>query len=162
MTTLQQTKLVDQHRFNWDTPVTQLNPNFKLGSPETTQSVLVKHLICACTGMPRQDMEWVFEYGKMTPENSLALLGSMQPTSKFGELFQYSNLMARAAGYTAAHVVDPKTEVGAAYDKAVQSYVFDPLGMNSTTFDFAKALSSNHAGTHSPNIDGKQANALME
>lgn len=52
--------------------------------------------------MPRQDLEWLFEYGKMTPENSLALLGTTQPTSKFGALFQYSNLMAAAAGYTAA------------------------------------------------------------
>ena len=44
-----------------------------------------------------QDLEWFFEYGKMTPENSLTLLGTMRPTSKFGELFQYSNLMAAAA-----------------------------------------------------------------
>ena len=49
----------------------------------------------------------VLQFGKMTPENSLALLGTMQPTSKFGELFQYSNLMAAAAGYTGAHVLYP-------------------------------------------------------
>ena len=51
----------------------------------------------------------------------LALLGTMQPTSKFGELFQYSNLMAAAAGYTGAHVLYPQTEFGAAYDRAMQS-----------------------------------------
>ena len=101
LTTLLLAKLVDEHRLTWDTPVTQLFPRFRLGDADTTRSVLVKHLICACTGMPRQDLEWLFEYGKMTPESSLALLGTMQPTSKFGELFQYSNLMAAAAGYTA-------------------------------------------------------------
>ena len=46
---------------------------------------------------------------------SLALLATMQPTSKFGELFQYSNLMAAAAGYTAGHVLYPKMEIGVAY-----------------------------------------------
>jgi CubicO group peptidase (beta-lactamase class C family) len=161
LTTLLLAKLVDEHRMNWQTPVTTLFPSFHLGNAETTRSVEVKHLICACTGMPRQDMEWLFEYGKMTPENSLALLGTMQPTSKFGELFQYSNLMAAAAGYTGAHVLYPEMEVGAAYDRAMQSYVFDPLGMSATTFDYGRALAGNHASPHSPDVDGKPAKALM-
>jgi len=160
MTTLLLAKLVDEHRITWDTPVTTLLPSFKLGDAATTRSVLVKHLICACTGMPRQDLEWIFDYGKMTPESTMTMLGTMQPTSKFGELFQYSNLMAAAAGYTAAHVIHPDMELGAAYDSAVQSYVFNPLGMKETTFDMKRALSSNHAGSHSPDADGKTARAM--
>jgi len=161
MTTLLLAKLVDQHKLTWDTPVTQLFPSFKLGDAATTRSVLVKHLICACTGMPRQDMEWIFEFGKMTPESSMTLLGTMQPTSKFGELFQYSNLMAAAAGYTAAHVVNPNEELGKGYDDAVQFYVFGPLGMTSTTLDFKRALATNHSEAHSPDVDGKPALAPM-
>ncbi len=160
MTTLLLAKIVDEHRITWDTPVTQLLPSFKLGDAATTNSVLVKHLICACTGMPRQDLEWIFDYEKMTPESTIALLGTMQPTSKFGELFQYSNLMAAAAGYTGAHVIHPDMELGAAYDSAMQSYVFDPLGMKATTFAMKRALSSNHAGSHSPDADGKTAKAM--
>ncbi len=161
LTTLLLAKLVDEHRLAWNTPVTTLLPSFRLGSADTTRSVLVKHLICACTGMPRQDLEWLFDYGKITPESSLALLGTMQPTSKFGELFQYSNLMAAAAGYTGAHVLYPQMEIGAAYDRAMQTYVFDALGMKATTFDYARALAGNHAGPHSPDVDGKPAKALM-
>src|SRR6266567_3198031 len=160
MTTLLLAKLVDEHRITWDTPVTKLLPSFKLGDAATTRSVLVKHLICACTGMPRQDLEWIFDYGKMTPESTIALLGTMQPTSKFGELFQYSNLMAAAAGYTGAHVIHPDMELGAAYDSAIQSYVFDPLGMKETTFNMKRAFSSNHAGSHSPDADGKTGKAM--
>src|SRR5580698_9300999 len=62
MTTLLLAKLVDEHRITWDTPVTKLLPSFKLGDAATTRSVLVKHLICACTGLPRQDLEWIFNY----------------------------------------------------------------------------------------------------
>jgi len=160
MTTLLLAKLVDEHRMNWQTPVTTLLPSFRLGDNATTGSVLVKHLICACTGMPRQDLEWIFEYGNITPGSSLSLLGSMQPTSKFGELFQYSNLMAAAAGYTGGYVLYPQMDLGAAYDRAMQSYVFDPLQMNATTFDFKRALSGNHASAHSPDVDGKPAKAL--
>jgi CubicO group peptidase (beta-lactamase class C family) len=160
MTTLLLAKLVDEHRMTWDTPVTQLMPSFRLGDAETTSSVQVKHLICACTGMPRQDLEWIFEYGKMAPASTMALLGTMQPTSKFGELFQYSNLMAAAAGYTGAYVLYPQMELGAAYDRAMQSYVFDPLQMTSTTFDSHRALAANHAGSHSQNPDGHTAKAM--
>jgi len=67
LTTLLLARLVDEHRMTWQTPVTTLLPNFRLGDAETTRSVQVKNLICACTGMPRQDMEWLFEFGKMTP-----------------------------------------------------------------------------------------------
>jgi CubicO group peptidase (beta-lactamase class C family) len=160
MTTLLLAKLVDEHRMSWQTPVTMLLPSFRLGDAETTRSVLVKHLICACTGMPRQDLEWIFEYGNMTPESSLVLLGTMQPTSKFGELFQYSNLMAAAAGYTGAHVIYPQEDLGAAYDRAMRSYVFEPLQMKSTTFDLGRALANNHATAHSPDVDGKPTKAM--
>ena len=36
-------------------------------------------------------------------------------------------------------------ELGAAYDKAMQTQVFDPLGMKATTFDYARALAGDHA-----------------
>jgi CubicO group peptidase (beta-lactamase class C family) len=135
MTTLLLARLVDQGKLRWDEPVIEAYPTFKLGDADVTRKLLVKHLICACTGLPRQDLEWIFEFKNATPESSLALLGTMQPTSSFGEVFQYSNLMATAAGYVGAHLYGPNSDLGSAYDKAMQSLVFTPLGMSSTTFD---------------------------
>jgi CubicO group peptidase (beta-lactamase class C family) len=157
MTTLLLSELVDEKKLRWDEPVTEAYPGFKLGDADTTKRVLVKHLICACTGIPRQDLEWIFEFKNATPESSLALLSTMQPTSKFGEVFQYSNLMAAAAGYIGAHLVYPNKELGAAYDEAMQHKIFDPLGMKLTTFDMARALRGNHASPHGDNVDGKPA-----
>ncbi len=162
LTTLLLAKLVADGRMTWKTPVTSLLPTFKLGDAETTRQVLVEHLICACTGMPRQDYEMIFQFGGITVQDSLTTLGTMQPTSKFGELFQYSNPMAAAAGYVAGHILYPEMELGAAYDRAMQSQVFDPLGMKSGTFDFARALATNHASAHAPDIDGHPAKAPME
>jgi CubicO group peptidase (beta-lactamase class C family) len=161
MTTLLLSELVDEKKLKWDEPVIDVYPAFKLGDAETTKKVLVKNLICACTGLPRQDMEWLFEFKNATPESELALLGTMQPTSKFGEVFQYSNLMAAAAGYIGAHLVYPNLELGAAYDKAMQEKIFDPLGMKSTTFDYARALAGNHATPHTDDVDGKPSVASM-
>lgn len=157
MTTLLLSELVDEKKLRWDQPVTEVYPSFKLGDADTTKRVLVKNLICACTGLPRQDLEWIFEFKQATAASSLALLGTMQPTSKYGEVFQYSNLMAAAAGYIGAHLVYPDRELGAAYDSAMQQRIFDPLGMNSTTFNMARALNGNHARPHGDDIDGKPA-----
>lgn len=162
LTTLLLAKLVDAGKIQWKTPVTQLLPQFKLGNADTTRRVLVEHLICACTGLPRQDFEWLFQFKGVTPEGALATLATVQPTSRFGEMFQYSNLLAGAAGFTAGHVLYPQLEIGAAYDKAMQTEVFDPLGMKATTFDYARAQSGNHSGAHAPDVDGKPARAVFE
>jgi len=98
----------------------------------------------------------------VTPAGALTSLGRMQPTSKFGELFQYSNPLAAAGGYVGGHVAYADSELGAAYDKAMQTLVFTPLGMKSTTFDFRRALAANHAGAYGMDVDGKPAPAVME
>jgi len=160
LATLLLAKLVDARKISWDTPVTSLLPSFKLGSPETTAKVQVKHLICACTGLPRQDMEWLFEWKGVTPDDVMGLLATMQPTSGFGELFQYSNPLAAAAGYVGGHVAYPRQELGAAYDRAMQTMVFDPLGMTATTHDFKRGQQGNAAAPHAPDIDGKPGLAV--
>ncbi|GHB95660.1 hypothetical protein GCM10010080_04050 [Thermomonas carbonis] len=155
LTTLMLAKLVDAGKLDWNARAKDVYPTFKLGDAATTDKVLVKHLICACTGVPRQDMEWLFEGEKQTPETVMTTLGTMQPTSGFGELFQYSNPMAAAAGYIGGQVAYPGTELGAGYDQAMQALVFDPLGMNDTTFDYAKAQTGNFAAPHGYDIGHK-------
>ena len=162
MTTLLLAELVDEHKLRWDQPVTQLYPSFRLGDAETTRQVLVKHLLCACTGLPRQDFEWLFNYATATPASSLRSLASMQPTSRFGEAYQYSNVMAAAAGYVAASVVNPGQELGVAYDEAMRARVFGPLGMSHTTFDFAKSMSGNFASPHGDDVEGKTTPSRMD
>ncbi|MDB4965631.1 MAG: hypothetical protein JWN44_1320 [Myxococcales bacterium] len=161
LTTLLLSKEVDRGKFTWDTPVTQVYPPFKLGDADVTKRVLMKHLVCACTGMPRQDLEWLFEFKSATPQSALSLLGGFTPTSKFGEVFQYSNLMASAAGFIGGYVLNPKKELGAAFDEAMKKEIFTPLGMKSTTFDFARALKANHASPHGEDIDGNITIAKM-
>jgi CubicO group peptidase (beta-lactamase class C family) len=162
MTTLLLAKLVDENKLAWDMPVTKAYPGFKLGDADTTAQVQIKHLVCACTGLPRQDLEWLLEYGKYTPKMSMDLLASMQPTSKFGETYQYSNVLAAAGGWVAAHVAYPDKELGAAFDEAMKKLVFDPLGMTSATFDMARMQRQNHAGAHTWDIDGKLARGKLD
>ena len=162
MTTLLMAKLVDEEKVKWDDFVVRAYPKFKLGDAKTTAQVRIEHLICACTGLPRQDLPWLFEFRKANAAYSMEMLGKMQPTSGFGEIFQYSNIMASGAGYVAGYLYNPKLELGAAYDEAMQKKIFEPLGMQSTTFDFARALRGNHASPHSYDLDNEQSVASMD
>lgn len=155
MTTLLLAKLVDAKKLQWEEPVTKVYPDFKLADEAITRQIEIRHLICACTGMPRQDLEWLLEYKKFKPESTFTLLSGMRPTSKFGEVFQYSNLMASAAGYIGAHVYEPAGEPGATYDRAMENQIFKPLGMKDTSFDMEKAQHGDFASPHSQDIDGR-------
>ena len=157
MSTLLLAELVDEGKLRWDEPVTEAYPGFRLGSDATTRQVLVRHLVCACTGLPRKDFELMFATTAATPPSSTFVqLAATEPTSGFGEAFQYNNLMASAAGYIGGHIVHPDLELGAAYDAAMQEKVFDPLGMRDTTFSMAKALATpDHASPHGEDLTGK-------
>src|SRR5690606_38069612 len=118
LTTLMLAKLVDDERLTWDTPVTSVLPKFKLADPVATRKMQIKHLLCACTGLPRQDLEWLMEFEHATAATTVASLATMRPTSEFGEIFQYSNPLAAVAGFAGGHVLFPDQELGEAYDRA--------------------------------------------
>ena len=115
-------------------------------------------MVCACTGLPRKDYEWIFNGRATTPAaTTFVQLAATKPTSGFGEAFQYNNLMASAAGYIGGHLLYPKLEVGAAYDKAMQTEIFAPLGMTETTFDMHRALAGDHASPYGDDVEGHPA-----
>jgi CubicO group peptidase (beta-lactamase class C family) len=154
MTTMMEATLVDAGKLSWDDPVTKVLPGFALGDPETTSRLVMWQTACACTGMPRRDLELIFEYGHITPEQRIASMRTMKPTTGFGETFQYSNLMVAAGGYAAAHAFDPKRSYNDAYEEVMRAKVFGPIGMKSTTLDFAAAQRAEHAMPHGESIDG--------
>ena len=147
LTTLMIARLVERKLLTWDTPVTEVLPSFVLGDAKTTAAVTMRQTACACTGMPRQDLEMIFE-GGVSAEERLASMREMQPTTGFGETFQYSNLMVSAGGFAGGHAFAPKKKLGAAYDEAMKKLVFEPLGMKSSTFDLKRVAGSDHAAPH--------------
>lgn len=161
LTTLLLAQLVDEGKLRWDEVVTEAYPGFKLGDPATTAATRIEHLVCACTGLPRKDLELQFEFGRVTPQMAIAGLAQIQPSTKFGETYQYSNQLAAAAGFIAGHVAAPGRELGTSYTEAVQGRIFNPLGMRLSTFDIARALGGNHAAPHGLDIDAKMAELDM-
>jgi CubicO group peptidase (beta-lactamase class C family) len=154
-TTLMMARLVDKGVFDWETPVLKLMPSFKLGDEEMTKKLVLRHTVSASTGLPRQDMEFLFQFKGVTPEEALNRLAAMKPTTGFGEVFQYSNSMVMAGGFIAAHAARPSLPIGDAFDQTMQEEVFDPLGMSDTTMDKSAVEKKEHCTPHAMDLPGK-------
>lgn len=162
LTSLMMAKLVDEGKLKWTDPMSQLLPSFGLASRAIAERVQLKHSVCACTGLPRQDAEFIFEFANATPETRLAELRTMKPTTGFGETFQYSNPMVLAGGYAAAHAAYPRLPLVHAYDRVMREKVFKPLGMKATTFDHKGIRKKNHAWPHGRNMDNTFSPTALE
>jgi CubicO group peptidase (beta-lactamase class C family) len=148
LTSMLMAKMVDAGKFKWDTPVQKVYPGFGLADETLAQKCQMKHTVCACTGMPRQDMEFLFEYENATAKSRFDLLKTMKPTTAFGETFQYSNLMVSAGGFVSGHAAYPKMKIGRAFLRAINRHLFKPAGMRATTFSFKRARRADHASPH--------------
>lgn len=139
MTTVVMAQAVDQGIFSWDTPVVDVIPNFKVKDPELTQSLTIQNLVCACTGVPRRDLELFFN--SPTAEDIVASLADFEFFTRFGEAFQYSNQMVATGGYALTAALTGDTDnLFANYQRIMTERLFQPLGMSRTTFDFDAVL----------------------
>lgn len=149
-TTLFMAQLVDEGVFDWDTPVVDILPNFALADPDTTEQITMENLVCACTGVPRRDLEIIFNYETLSAEDVIESLATFQTFTEFGEAFQYSNQMVAAAGYVAAAAAGG--DYGNLYDayaSEIEARILSPIGMERTTLDFATVTGGdNYAMPH--------------
>jgi CubicO group peptidase (beta-lactamase class C family) len=152
LTTMMMAKLVDMGRFDWTTPVAQVLPGFSLADTEVTSKLEMRHTVSASTGMPRRDVDLLFRFQGIHPEDRIAEMKAMLPTTGFGETFQYSNYLVAAGGYAAAHSFAPGSSLTEAYERAMVELVFEPLGMRQTS------VLCNHspedAAPHGPDLEG--------
>jgi CubicO group peptidase (beta-lactamase class C family) len=131
-------RLVDEGKLRWDSPVATLLPGFATGDRAFTEKLRVADTFCACTGMPRRDLDFIFEFARTRPDDIIAWFRDTRPTTGFGETFQYSNQMTAVGGYLAARLDDPRGPLEAAYVRALERRVLRPLGMNDSTASFQR------------------------
>ncbi len=150
MTTMMMATLVDDGHMAWDTPAVKILPGFAVADPALTPKITMRDLVCACTGVPRRDMELLFNADSLTAKDVVASLRSFQFSTGLGEAFQYSNQMVASGGYIAALAgSSDTTDMYGAYLAQIQHRVFDPIGMAHTTFNFEEvAAAPDHATPH--------------
>lgn len=156
ITTTMMATLVDDGIITWDEPVVDVLPQFAVSDPNLTQQFTLRNLVCACTGVPRRDLELLFNADELTAADIVASLQTFEFFTDFGETFQYSNQLVATGGYAAAAALDPDGELYTTYLAAMQTRIFDPLGMTNTTFDFdAVEARGDYALPHAANLDAE-------
>ncbi|MEZ4682648.1 MAG: serine hydrolase [Caldilineaceae bacterium] len=159
LTTMLMGTLVDEGKMNWDTPVIDMLPEFAVSDPELTQSITLRNLVCACTGVPRRDFELFFNANDLSAEAIVQSLATFEFFTEFGEAFQYSNQLVATGGYAAAAAAGADFgDLFDGYRQSLQNNVLTPIGMANTTLSFEEVRArDNYAMPHSLGLDGAYA-----
>jgi len=126
--------LADEGKIEWDTPVQNYVPTFKLHDPYATSHVTVQDLLCHRSGLARHDALW---YGSsFTIKDIFDRIRHLEPNLDFRSAWQYSNIMYSVAGYLIEQIT------GKTWEEFVQERIFHPHGMNSRNFSFEESKTS--------------------
>ena len=155
LTTMMMATLVDDGVMTWDTPARELYPSFAVKDPALSETLTMRNLVCACTGVPRRDLELLFNADELEPTDIINSLADFEFFTDFGEAFQYSNQMVATAGFIAGAVAEPAmADLEAAYAAALAERVTGPMGMVDTTLSLEEVLArGNYAIPHGYRID---------
>ncbi|MDD8010469.1 MAG: serine hydrolase [Acidobacteriota bacterium] len=120
-------RLVDEGKLEWQAPVRNYIPWFKLYDKEAGARLSVRDLVTHRSGLPRHDLLW-YNNKTASREDLVRALAYLPPTADLREKWQYNNLMFLTAGYLL------ETLTGKPWEDAVRSLVFEPLGMKRSNF----------------------------
>jgi len=118
--------LVDEGKLDWDKPVREFLPSFKLKDRFAAERMTPRDLVCHCSGLPRHDLVWY--NSSATRKELFDRLQYLEPSKDFRTTYQYQNLMFMTAGYMVGQVA------GITWEEFVKKRIFEPLGMKESNF----------------------------
>ena len=122
-------ELVHEHILEWNDPVVQYLPDFKLKSDEQTQCLTISNVLSHTTGLPYHTYTTLIEDG-IDLKTMISKLANIN-CGKVGEVYSYQNVAYSLIG----EVVQSAT--GKTYEEMLAEKIFKPLHMKnaSCTYD---------------------------
>jgi CubicO group peptidase (beta-lactamase class C family) len=118
--------LVDEGKLDWDKPVTNYIPGFRMYDRVASELITPRDLVTHRSGLPRHDVVWY--NASLKRSEIVERLPYLEPSETFRSKFQYNNIMFMTAGYLVDRVA------GESWEEAVRTRIFAPLGMTSSNF----------------------------
>ena len=116
--------LVDEGKLDWDDPVIDYLPEFRLYDAWVTREFTIRDLLTHRSGLPLGAGDLLmFPDGNATPEEVIHALRYLKPTSSFRSAYAYDNLLYIVAGEVIARVADMP------YEAFLEKRLLQPLGM---------------------------------
>ncbi len=116
--------MVDEGKLEWDKPVRDYLPSFKLQDTFASERITPLDLVTHRSGLPRHDSVWY--NASASREELVKRLPYLEPSKELRYSYQYNNLMFMTAGYLAGKIA------GTSWEQLVQTKIFDPLGMKNS------------------------------
>jgi CubicO group peptidase (beta-lactamase class C family) len=131
--------LVRQGKLDWDKPVRDYMPDFRLHDDYATLRATTRDLVTHRIGLPRHDFAW---FGSsLSREDLYKQLRHFSFSKDIRTRFQYNNFMFMTAGYLAGRLT------GRSYEDHVRKSLLEPLGMTRTGFSLAELANDADAAT---------------
>ena len=113
--------LVDEGKVEWDKPVRNYLPTFKLQDVVASERMTPRDLLTHRSGLPGHELVW---YGSPASRKEIFdRLQHLEPSKDFRAVMQYQNMMFMTAGYLVGEVA------GMSWEAFIQKRFFEPLAM---------------------------------
>jgi CubicO group peptidase (beta-lactamase class C family) len=122
--------LNDEGKVDWDKPVREYLPDFRLYDPVATEQMTPRDLTCHRSGLPRHDLVWLAN--GLTRKDLYERLRYLQPNKPFRSTYQYQNLMFMTAGLLEEKITGRK------WEDLVRERILQPLGMQRSNFSISE------------------------
>lgn len=119
--------LVDEGKLDWDKPVSNFLPGFRLHDRVASELLTPRDMVSHRSGLPRHDLSW-YNALELSRKELVERIPYMESTYPLRERWQYNNFMFLTAGYLAEQVT------GRSWEDNVRERIFEPLGMTSSNF----------------------------
>jgi len=120
-TTMMAAQLCEEGMLNWDTPVRQYLPEFRLMDEYASEHVTPRDLACHRTGLSRHDA--MRTYVREDRADLVRRMAYFPPTVSFRERYYYQNQNYVALGYLCERIS------GRTWEQWLTERIGDPLGM---------------------------------
>ena len=118
--------LVDEGKVEWDTPVREYVPWFRMSDPVATERATIRDFLAQRTGLGSHDRMWINT--DMGRTEVLKRLLHLEPKCEFRSRFEYANTNYVVAGAVMEHVT------GESWENMVRSRILEPARMGSSFF----------------------------
>jgi CubicO group peptidase (beta-lactamase class C family) len=139
--------LVDEGKLDWDDPVVEHLPWFRVDDPYLSRQITVRDLLTHRAGMGNADFLWYER--DATTEEIVRKMAMVEPVYPPRSSFIYQNIMYATAGL----VVEAAS--GTPWADFVRTRIFQPLGMGESVLHVAETVGQPNVADPHERVDGR-------
>jgi CubicO group peptidase (beta-lactamase class C family) len=141
--------LADEGKLQWDAPVIDYLPEFRMYDAWVTREFTVRDLLTHRSGLPLGAGDLlIFPDARSSRDEVIRAMRYLEPTSSFRSKFDYDNLLYIVAGEVVARVADMP------FEDFLEQRLLLPLGMDDCAATLERVSGKRHTATPHVLVDG--------